>query len=212
MRMQNDFINFHLKRLKYNSIQDMIENLYLKSLVACYSRIDKTKEIENSIRDRFVKDLYRYDSPIKKWIDIKIIRVNWEQWVLTDDDDLGRIDLTFQSAGLDFIVECKRLKFVDKKYFTEGLARFIELKYAKGEDHAAMLGFVVSGNEKRICNGLEAMSTSYSGVSNEFTSKSFTLWQPNFKSAHLRNDQTVIGVYHLFFDFSLPVLENIIAE
>ena len=211
--MKDTFIKYNLKTLKYKTKQEMIEKLYLKSIIDSYDRISKTVDIENSIRDRFVKDLYKNESPLKKWIDVKFIRVQWENWVFSEDeDDLGRIDLIFQSIGSDFIIECKRLKMIDKKYFTQGLKRFIELKYAKGEEYAAMLGFVVSGDQKRICTGLEIMSNKYNPISNDFTTTPFILWNPNFKSAHERNDFTVIGIYHLFFDFSSSVLDSFTAN
>lgn len=202
MNSQSEFASLNLSILNFSSGRDLIENLYLKSLIECYSRVEKTVNIENYIRDRFVKDLLRVDTPLKNWLDLKIIRVHWESWVLTDDDDLGRIDLVFESLGSDFIVECKRLKYADKKYFDEGLQRFIDLKYAKGEDYAAMIGFVVSGSPSKICDSLEKLSAMYNSTGSDFLESPFTLWHPNFKSAHARNDSTTIRIYNLLFDFS----------
>src|SRR3990170_1634489 len=144
---QLDFINSNLSKLGYSSKQDIIENLFIKSLLISYNRIDKTIGIENEIRDRFIKDLYTTDSEIKKWLQNKIIYLDWENWVFTSEYELARTDITFKLTGLEFIIECKRLKSTDKAYIDEGLERFINLKYSKNDEHAGMIGFVVSGDK-----------------------------------------------------------------
>lgn len=196
---QSDFINSNLSKLGYSTKQDIIENLFIKSLIESYNRIDKNISVENEIRDRFIKDLYTTDSQIKRWLQLKIIYLDWENWVFTNEFELARTDITFKLTGLEFILECKRLKSPDKAYIDEGLEQFIKLKYSKGDEYAGMIGFVVSGDSKIISNELRnkievlVHATSISNISS----------LNRFESNHARIDKTQICVYHLFFDFKL---------
>lgn len=188
--------------LGFESKQDMIEKLYLKSIVDSYNRIDKVISIENDIRDRFVKDIIRdATSPLYGWLQLKLIRIHWEICTFTDSDDLGRMDLSFETHGFDFIVECKRLKGYSKKYFDEGLMRFIELKYAKGDDYAAMMGFVVDGDRKNILAALKKNSLKYSSIDSLFAKEVFPYTEDGFKGSHLRTDDTIVNIYNVLFDF-----------
>ena len=58
MNKKNQFIQFGLKVLGYKSKQDLIENLFIKSIYDTYGRVDKNVAIENDIRDRFIYDFY----------------------------------------------------------------------------------------------------------------------------------------------------------
>jgi len=195
----SDFINFNLSKLGYSSKQDIIENLFLKSLTESYNRIDKNIGMENEIRDRFMKDLYYTNTDIKKWLQLNIIYLDWENWVFTDGFEVARTDVTFKISGLRFIIECKRLKTADKEYIDEGLERFIVLKYAKGDDFAGMIGFVISGDKLNICKGLNTKIKSLKHTS------SISCVDPgiSFTSEHERIDKTQIKIYHFFLDFSL---------
>ena len=198
---QSDFINSNLSKLGYSSKQDIIENLFIKSLIGSYKRINKNIGIENEIRDRFVKDLYTTDSEIMRWLQLKIIYLDWENWVFTHGFELARTDITFKLTGLEFILECKRLKAPDKAYIDEGLERFIKLRYSKGDEFAGMIGFVVSGDKMVICNGLKnRIDELYHTIST--TDISLT---PSFNSYHNRIDNSQICIYHLFFDIILDI-------
>ncbi len=188
--------------LGFNSKQDMIEKLYLKSIVESYNRIDKVISIENDIRDRFVKDI-KHDStsPLYKWIQLKIIHIHWEICTFTDSDELGRMDLSFETLGFDFIIECKRLKGASKKYFDDGLMRFIDLKYAKDDEHAAMMGFIVAGNKGRIIRALKSSSLNYSNIDSVFANEIFPHTKDGFKGSHKRVNDSIINIYNIFFDF-----------
>ena len=197
---QSDFINFKLSKLGFSSKQDIIENLFIRSFSESYTRIDKTVANENEIRDRFIKDLYTTDSDIKNWLQLKIIYLDWENWVFTNEQKLARTDITFKLTGLEFIIECKRLKNASMAYIDEGLARFITLKYSKGDEFAGMVGFIVSGDKTAICSGLKGKIE----VLGHTVSVSQVCSTPGFHSCHNRIDQTQIGMYHLFFDFTIP--------
>ncbi|CAD5283216.1 MULTISPECIES: hypothetical protein [unclassified Imperialibacter] len=193
---QADFVQSIISQIGYNSKQELIEKLFIQSLSDSHHRIDKTIGNENEIRDRFVKDLYQTDSKIKKWLQKKYIDVIWENWVFTPDFELARTDIAFKLTGLHFILECKRLKSADKAYIDEGVERFITLKYAKGDEYAGMIGFVISGDKHAISKGLQWKIKALAHTQSiEKTSKPF------FNSIHNRNDTSQIELYHLFFDF-----------
>ncbi|MBW8334084.1 MAG: hypothetical protein K0M40_18840 [Prolixibacteraceae bacterium] len=196
---QTDFINANLSMLEYSTKQDLIENLFIKSLIESYNRINKSIGIENEIRDRFMKDIYTTDSEIKKWLQLKIIYLDWENWVFTNEFELARTDITFKLTGLEFILECKRLKSPNKAYIDEGLDRFIKLKYSKGDEYAGMIGFVVSGDKMLICNGLK---NRIDNLDHTISTTDITL-TPSFNSHHKRIDNTQISIYHLFFDLMI---------
>lgn len=199
---QSDFLNYNLSKLDYSSKKDIIENLFIKSLVDSYNRVDKNIGVENEIRDRIVKDLYSVDSEIKKWLQLKIIYLDWENWVFTPEFELGRTDIAFKLTGLQFIIECKRLRNANNAYITEGLDRFISLRYARGDEFAGMLGFVIAGDKVEICKELKGKVDDLSHT----LSTSEVFYSPSFNSIHNRIDQTQIGIYHLFFDFNLSGL------
>lgn len=201
MNKKNQFIQFGLDCFGFKSKQDLIENLYLKAIVDSYSRIDKSFGIENDIRDRFVYDFYHESPIIKKWLQKNILYINWERWVFKNKDDLGRADLSFAISGLEFIIECKRLKNDSQKYIDEGLRRFIDKEYAANETYASMLGFVINGNIENICNSLLGKCKTENHINSDFVRQKYTNWKHNFKTTHSREDSTEINIYHLFFDF-----------
>ncbi len=201
MNRKNQFIQSGLKILKFKSKQDLIENLYLKAIVDSYSRIDKSIAIENEIRDRFIHDFYYQNPIIKELVQDNILQINWERWVFKNEDDLGRADLSFAISGLEFIIECKRLKNVSQKYIDEGLYRFINKEYSANESNAGMLGFVIKGCVKDISDGLQEKCKKESYKSSDFTEQLYNNWSHSFKTTHSRVDSTEINIYHLFFDF-----------
>lgn len=107
---QSDFVHSIINKIGYNSKQELIEKLFIKSLQDSYSRIDKNIGHENEIRDRFMKDLYQTDSEIRKWLQLKWIDLIWENWVFTPDFELARTDIAFKLTGLHFILEWQKTK------------------------------------------------------------------------------------------------------
>ena len=196
---QADFVQSIIHQIGYNSKQELIEKLFIQSLKDSYNHIDQNIGHENEIRDRFMKDLYQTDSEIKKWLQLKYIDLIWENWVFTPDFKLARTDIAFKLTGLHFILECKRLKSADKAYIDEGLERFVNLKYAKGDEYAGMIGFVVSGDKDSISLGLQDR------VKPLHHTRSIIRASPSpfFNTSHQRSDKSQIELYHLFFDFAI---------
>ena len=197
-----DFVNANLKALGFSSKRELIENLYLKSLIESYSRIAHTISTENDIRDRFMQDLYNTPSPLKNWLQLKIMYLDWENWKFTPEHKLARADISFKITGCEFIVECKRLKSPDHLYFDEGLNRFITHHYSKGDEYAGMIGFIISDKDDHILNGLSTKVKNYNYVATDFTASNFTAIKSSFLSSHTRTDLSVINVYHLLFSFA----------
>jgi hypothetical protein len=203
MDIKNQFVLNVLGMLGYKSKQDVIENLFIKSINDTYNRIDKNIGKENDIRDRFIYDFY-FDSPLLKGlINRNIIFVNWERWVFKNEDDLGRTDLSFAISGIEFIVECKRLRHASSQYIDEGLYRFINNDYSRNETYAGMLGFVVDGDIKSICSSLEAKCKEESYCKNDFFNVETNITENSFITSHYRKEIDVVNIYHLFFEFSL---------
>jgi len=201
MNKKEQFIQNGLGCLGYKSKQDLIENLYLKAIVDSYHRIDKSIGIENDIRDRFVHDFYNTSPLLMKWIQSNIIYVNWERWVFKSDIDLGRADLSFAISGLEFILECKRLKNASQKYIDEGLYRFLNNEYSANESCSAMLGFVIDGNIEDIRLEILKKCVKEKSIQDGFSQQKYTDWEYSFKTTHSRKNNSEINVYHLFFEF-----------
>lgn len=194
---------FALDKLGYKSKEDLIENLYLKAFVDSYRRIGRTSILEEKIRDQFVYD-FEWKNPLtKNLIQQQILILTWERWLNVSEEEKRRADICFSISGLEFIIECKRLKSADAKYLSAGVKRFVELKYAKNDTHAGMVGFVTGGETGKIVNTLRkkvegfCFSPGYEHLLNEPCSA----WRDSFQSRHDRVNRTSIHLYHLFFEF-----------
>lgn len=203
MNDSSQFIINVLGMLGYKSKQDVIENLFIKSIYDTYNRIDKNIGIENDIRDRFIYDFY-YESPLLNGlINKSILFVNWERWVFKNEDDLGRTDLSFAISGIEFIVECKRLKTASSQYIDEGLYRFINNDYSRNETYAGMMGFVIDGDIKSICSSLETKCKGESYCENDFVNAKTNITENSFVTSHYRKEIDAINIYHLFLEFNI---------
>ena len=184
MDKKNQFIQFGLGMLGYQSKQDLIENLFIRSIYDTYSRIDQNGGIENDIRDRFIYDFYHDSTLLTGLINRNILFVNWERWVYKNEDDLGRTDLSFAISGIEFIVECKRLKNASSQYIKEGLLRFINLDYSRNESFGGMLAFVVEGDIKNICSTLKEKCQLENYCENDFVRLKVDNNETSFFTAH----------------------------
>jgi hypothetical protein len=203
MSKKKQFSQFGLGCLWYKSKQDLIEELYIKSIVDTYGRLIKTVGIENDLRDRFIYDFY-YESPLlKELIQSNILFVNWERWVFKNENNLGRTDLSFAISGFEYIVECKRLKNASQQYISQGLYRFIKNEYSSNESYAGMIGFVVEGNITNISDELKNKCITEEFNNNSFAKEKLKDWKFGFKTAHNRIDHKEINLHHLFFEFNL---------
>lgn len=203
MNKKNQFIQFGLGMLGYQSKQDLIENLFIKSIYDTYSRVDKNVGIENDIRDRFIYDFYHNSTLLKGLINKNILFVNWEKWVFKNVEDLGRTDLSFAISGFEFIIECKRLKNASPKYISDGLSRFINKDYSENESYAGMVGFIIEGDIKSICSSLMEKCKQENYSESEFTSSKIDNSETSFYTSHNRVGADIINIYHLFLEFNL---------
>ena len=204
MNSKNQFIQSALTFLGFNSKQDVIEKLYIQSLYDTYLRINKTKGLENEIRDRFIKDFY-FDSPyLKKWIQLGVLKLSWEGQVFKNKEQTGRTDIEFFISGLgSFVVECKRLMSASSQYIDEGLYRFINKDYSENENYAGMMGFVVEGDIKSICSSLETKCKEESYFEKDIVSSETINTEDAFTTSHYRKNIEAIHIYHLFYAFNL---------
>lgn len=200
---RKDFMYFALDKLGYKSKEDLIENLFLGAFVDSYRRIGRTSVLEEKIRDQFVYD-FEWENPLTKdLIQQQILILTWERWMTVSEEEKRRADISFSISGLEFIIECKRLKSGDSGYLNGGVKRFVELKYAKNDTHAGMVGFVIGGETDKIVDRLRKkvegfyFSPGYEYLLNEPCSA----WRESFQSRHDRLDDTSIHLYHLFFEF-----------
>ena len=174
MKLKEEFYQFGLERLNYRSKKDLYENLYLRSTVDTYRRINKSAALENEIRDRFILDLERKNQLTRDLIQNDILQLDFERQHFVSPSEKRRTDIVFFITGFGkFTVECKRLfkePSRNEEYINEGLKRFVELKYSENEAYAGMIGFVVSGNIRTIT---EDVSTK---VVTEVITRSGDLW------------------------------------
>ena len=203
MSKKNQFLQFGLSCLGYKSKQDLIEELYIKSIIDTYGRLIKTIGFENDIRDRFIYDFYNESPLLKEFIQSNILYVNWERWVFKNEDDLGRTDLSFGISSFEYVIECKRLKNAHQQYISEGLCRFIKNEYSSNESYAGMIGFVVEGNITNISDELKNKCQKEEFSNNSFANEKLYSWKHGFKTAHNRVNNTAINLHHLFFEFTL---------
>ncbi|MBU0473011.1 MAG: hypothetical protein KKF62_02480 [Bacteroidetes bacterium] len=203
MDNKNQFIQFGLGMLGYQSKQDLIENLFIKSIYDTYSRVDKNIANENDIRDRFIYDFYHNSTLLKGLINKNILFVNWERWVFKNEVDLGRTDLSFAISGIEFIIECKRLKNASPKYISDGLSRFVNKNYSENESYAGMIGFIIEGNIKSICSTLKEKCKQESYFESDFVRSKVDNSETSFATSHNREGADVINIYHLFLEFNL---------
>lgn len=204
MNKKNQFIQSALTLLGFKSKLDVIEKLYIQSLHDTYQRINKNTGLENEIRDRFIKDFY-FDNPLlKNWINLGILKLNWEGQLFKTKEQTGRTDIEFFISGLgSFVVECKRLKSASSQYINEGLHRFINKDYSENESYAGMMGFVVEGDIKSICFSLETKCRNENYCENDFVNTKTKIIENSFFTSHNRKNTNAINIYHMFFAFNL---------
>lgn len=196
------FVAFHLKRLGYQSKEDLFENLYLAAIIAAYTRIDKKWGGENEIRDRFINDMENRNEYTTQLINKGLLRLDFERWINVSEIKKRRLDISFFFTGLDFTIECKRLQSADNQYLIEGINRFIICEYAPNEKYAAMIGFV-RGDVSEISGKLKEKIRTYHASSqmSEYLLQNCREHPNSFQSYHKRANDTEIGIYHLFFTF-----------
>lgn len=190
----------------FSSKKEVYEKAYLQAIVDSYNsgRVDRTTGLENTIRDRIVWDLQNQNPITAQLYQLEILDIIPERVNMITQSEKSRADICFHWSPIGkFDVECKRVfqqPSGNKVYLTDGLIRFIELKYAKKNDYAGMIGFVVSGNVTTIMTQI-IEGTNVFHPSQEAIRESEINWQYFFNSIHKRFDESSIQIYHLFFNF-----------
>ncbi|TAF66707.1 MAG: hypothetical protein EAZ55_05780, partial [Cytophagales bacterium] len=128
---KKEFLIFYFAGLGYKGSIDFIENLVLKSIIEAFSKLSINSFLEEQIRDVLVRHLETENEQIKIFLEDKFLFLDTERRKNISDTEKARTDISFSMSGFEFVLECKTLKFADKKYLEEGLQRFIELKYAE---------------------------------------------------------------------------------
>jgi hypothetical protein len=206
MSKNQSYYQFGLKHFKYKSAQDLYEKLFLAAIVDTYARIDKTGDIENNIRDRFIWDMEKNNPITKNLIDNNILLLDFERQHFVSQIEKRRTDIVFFISGFEkFILECKCLHQQPSKnqfYIDEGVKRFVEHKYAEKSQYAGMIGFVVSGSISEIFDYTQNCVSNFYPSNYALSQEEMGLeWNYCFKSSHNRINNTDIIIYHLMFPF-----------
>jgi len=200
----NTFFNFGGVNFATASKREIIEKLYLQSIIESYSHIKKTRGLENDIRDRFYWDLKRRNPITKSLIERDILEIIHENWEMVSETEKSRVDLKFFITHHKFEIECKRLFQQPSKneaYLNDGLVRFINLKYADKNEYAGMIGFVVTGAIDKIQNELTNKILDFH-TDNAETNNQDLNWKNSFVTYHVKEDHNKIKIYHLLFQFT----------
>jgi len=201
---KNAFYNFGGLNFATASKREVIEGLYLQSIIDSYTHIKKTSGLENDIRDRFYWDLKRRNPITKSLVERDILEIIHENWEMVSETEKSRVDLKFFMTHHKFEIECKRLfrrPSDNKPYINDGLVRFINRKYAEKNEYASMIGFVVKGDIDKIQIELAHKILNFH-KDNSATNNQELNWKNSFISYHIKNDNSKIKVYHLLFQFT----------
>lgn len=153
-----------------DQFEPLFPNDFLPDIVGrvfvAWDRIPKpVTETKETRITKLLRHQYAYD-PIIKQLPFRVLRE-----LTIDDpvtgDELGRIDLCLLHGNDEqvyFAYECKRLNvtFPSGKYESlageyvgaDGIGCFILQKYARGQNHGGMIGYVLDGEIERAKNAI----------------------------------------------------------
>jgi len=203
MEMSDEFVSFIAK---YSNLEDIIENLFLKSLINSYSRVKSIDNIsnfsENQIRNKFQFDLTYLNELIKDIIEKGFVTFTVENQLINKEKELRRTDIQFVINGvINYIIECKKLKGVSKyQYINNGISRFINRgEYiSRNEKHAGMCSFIIGGDMGEIILGTKRRIKKFNFVS--INEEMICGFDNSFRSSHRKEDKNNILIHHLFFN------------
>lgn len=191
---------------------DCLEDIVGRVFVA-WGRIPKpiTEVLEIRIT-KLLRHQYAYD-PVIKQLPFQVRRE-----LPIDDpatgDELGRIDLCLlhgNDEDVYFAFECKRLNvtFPSGKFESlaaayvgpEGIGCFVSRKYAAGQQHGGMIGYVFDGNisaartaiSKQFVKRMDNLSL----VSDGLVECRFALTNDGLRETQHGIDGTTLAIYHL---------------
>jgi len=199
----------------------------LTGITICYKMMIKDNikvpNNENKIRDILRKD-YLNNIAIRDSIGFTD-KYNFEREV-PEDNDLGRTDIkittknTLKDPKAYYIIECKKLNNknltgetgLNAKYITDGIKRFIIIKYSTYCRINGMIGFVVermdiSANIKNINKLLKDNFSDENPVPCLKHLNFIKDFEYQYYSIHKIGNKK-IKLYHLMFDFSESIIEE----
>lgn len=193
---------------RYKNLEDLIESLFLQSIVDSYSRVRNIKNIatlsENKIRNKFQFDLENSNQLIKVALNNNFVTFVAERQIINKEKELMRSDIEFIiNPTIRFVVECKKVKGVNKKqYIEDGILRFINPdKYIKpDEKYAGMCSFVVQGDINNLIKGTLQRIEKYHWLNTN--TENICNFENSFSTNHKKIDNNEIMIYHLFFDMN----------
>ena len=203
MNFPDDYIK---KILDFNSIPDLIENLYLKSLINAYPKVLKVENIqnldENNIRDKFQKILCFNSGKLSELLNSNFIFLGVENQIIKQTGKRKRTDIEFNIPKLKYVVECKRLKGVSKaQYIDSGISRFINHEYiGEFDKYAGMCSFVIDGDIENIIKGTKKRVANYHNI--KIDNKTLCNFEFSFSSIHTKVDKKELLIHHLLFDMN----------
>jgi len=206
---------------KYASHKEVIEALYLKAFVSAFDRVKVIEDIatlsENKIRDKFQYDFEHHNPVITEYLENRTITFDSESQII-EEHETYRTDIKlFCACHLkQFVIECKRLDsarqvYIEggynktkEEYEVNGIERYITLTYAKDDEYAGMMGFIIQGNPENIVKKLSHKVKSFhpSDEMEQLLKQECADWKLSFQSKHIRVNDKAIHLYHLFFDFA----------
>lgn len=190
--------------LGYNSSKDLIENLYLQSLINAYPTVVEIEGIaelnENNIRDKFQKVICFESGKLSELLNKQLVFLAVENQIINKKSERKRTDIEFSIPGLKFVIECKKLKETSKKqYIEDGISRFINHKYiGPNEKYAGMCSFVVRGDINNIIKGTKQRVEDYHWLKTNL--ETVCNFENSFSTNHKKIDNQIIVIYHFFFD------------
>ncbi len=205
--MNENFAQIWLSHFRNFKTREDVISLYLQAIIESYNFIDKSVDDENTIRNRFYWDLTTRNPLMEKYLEKNLIQINYEKWIMVSEEEERRVDLTFFISSFgSFEIECKCFfgnQTIKGKYLTDGLIRFIELKYAMENSNAGMIGFVVKGQIDSIFKNNVKNVQNFHPVTPTKLIQTPTNenWKHSFTSFHKRADNSEITIYHLLFEF-----------
>ncbi len=204
---------------KYASHKEVIEALYLIAFINAFDRVKAIEGIatlsENEIRDKFQYDFEHHNSVITEYLENQTITFDSESQII-EEHEKYRTDIKLFCAWYrkQFVIECKLLRFASQvyiqgkynkskeKYEVNGIERYITLTYAKDDEYAGMMGFIIQGNPEKIVKKLSHKVKSFHPSNEmELLKQECADWKLSFQSKHIRVNDKAIHLYHLFFDF-----------
>jgi hypothetical protein len=121
------------------------------------------------------------------------------------------IDFVFRSYDINdiyFGAECKLLKDGSnvrrEKYVSEGLVRYVDNRYSQKASESSMVGYIVNDSIEDSIKIINKTIAEFNTKS--ILSRSNLFYEPHYLSKHDREDNSVITLHHLFFNFNNVII------